>query len=177
MKTQFTLTGNGNPSNNENKGNIRKLSLPLQCHQGSSRIEWYKSLGNPVQADTMTYHLSVLRNLFPRGINVLSLLSGIGGAEIVLYQLSIPLKADVQELNDDRLEQLMSRFGGFDLIVGGIPFLKFKFNNLLKDIMDIILTKKMIGLEDAAMMYQDLSQYHSITRVNVFGMCVASSRA
>ncbi|KAE8685695.1 DNA (Cytosine-5)-methyltransferase DRM1/2 isoform 4 [Hibiscus syriacus] len=28
------------------------------------------------------------------------------------------LKTNVQELNDDRLEQLMSRFGGFDLVVG-----------------------------------------------------------
>ncbi|KAE8723711.1 shaggy-related protein kinase epsilon [Hibiscus syriacus] len=40
--------------------------------------------------------------------------------EVVLYWLSIPLKANVQELNYDRLEQLMSRFVEFDLVVGGI---------------------------------------------------------
>ncbi|KAE8669549.1 DNA (Cytosine-5)-methyltransferase DRM1/2 isoform 2 [Hibiscus syriacus] len=34
--------------------------------------------------------------------------------------LGILLKTDVQELNGDWLEQLMSRFGGFDLVVGGI---------------------------------------------------------
>ncbi|KAE8681559.1 hypothetical protein F3Y22_tig00111317pilonHSYRG00007 [Hibiscus syriacus] len=37
--------------------------------------------------------------------------------------------------------------------------------NLLKDIMGIILTKKVIGIEEVAMMYQDLSQHHGIIRV------------
>lgn len=100
----------------------------------------------------MAYHLSVLKDMFPGGINLLSLFSGIGGAEVALHRLGIPLKnvvsveisevnrnivrgwweqtnqrgtlidiADVQELNGDRLEQLMSRFGGFDLVVGGSP--------------------------------------------------------
>ncbi|KAE8690228.1 hypothetical protein F3Y22_tig00110904pilonHSYRG00035 [Hibiscus syriacus] len=41
-------------------------------------------------------------------------------AEVAFYCLGIPLKTDVQELNDDRLEQLMSRFGGSDLVVDGI---------------------------------------------------------
>ncbi|KAE8664933.1 hypothetical protein F3Y22_tig00112738pilonHSYRG01112 [Hibiscus syriacus] len=41
--------------------------------------------------------------------------------EVVFYYLGIPLKTNVQELNDDRLEQLMSRFGGFNLVVGSIP--------------------------------------------------------
>ncbi|KAE8725735.1 DNA (Cytosine-5)-methyltransferase DRM1/2 isoform 2 [Hibiscus syriacus] len=40
--------------------------------------------------------------------------------EVVFYCLGIPLKTDEQELNGDRLEQLMSRFGEFDLFVGGI---------------------------------------------------------
>ncbi|KAK8710242.1 hypothetical protein V6N13_145576 [Hibiscus sabdariffa] len=119
---------------------------------GSSRTERYKSLGNSFQVDTVAYHLSVLKDMFPDGITVLSLFSGIGGAEVALHRLGIPLKAvvsveksevnrnivrcwweqtnqrgtlidipDVQELNGDRLEQLMSRFGGFDLVVGGSP--------------------------------------------------------
>ncbi|KAE8685593.1 hypothetical protein F3Y22_tig00111095pilonHSYRG00179 [Hibiscus syriacus] len=41
-------------------------------------------------------------------------------AEVAFYYLGISLKTDVQELNDDRLEQLMSRFVEFDLVVGGI---------------------------------------------------------
>ncbi|KAE8667464.1 hypothetical protein F3Y22_tig00112408pilonHSYRG00042 [Hibiscus syriacus] len=58
--------------------------------------------------------------MFPGGINVLSLFSGISDAEVTFYCLGIPLKIDAQELNGDRLEQLMSRFGRFDLVVGGI---------------------------------------------------------
>ena len=104
------------------------------------------------QVDTVAYHLSTLKELFPGGINLLSLFSGIGGAEVALYRLGIPLKnvvsveisevnrnivrgwweqtnqkgtlidiADVQQLNGDRLEQLMNSFGGFDLVVGGSP--------------------------------------------------------
>lgn len=100
----------------------------------------------------MAYHLSVLKDMFPRGINLLSLFSGIGGAEVALHRLGIPLKnvvsveiseanqniirswweqtnqkgnlidiADIQELDANRLEQLMSCYGGFDLIIGGSP--------------------------------------------------------
>ncbi|XP_048139769.1 DNA (cytosine-5)-methyltransferase DRM2 isoform X3 [Rhodamnia argentea] len=107
---------------------------------GISRTDRYKSLGNSFQ------------DLFPAGVNLLSLFSGIGGAEVALHRLGIPLKnvvsveisevnrnivrswweqtnqkgnlihiADVQQLNGDRLEQLMNSFGGFDLIVGGSP--------------------------------------------------------
>lgn len=107
---------------------------------------------NLLQVDTVAYHFSVLKDMFPGGITLLSLFSGIGGAEIALHRLGIPLKnvvaveisetnrnilrswweqtnqrgtlvdiADVQQLNGDRLEQLIHTFGGFDLIVGGSP--------------------------------------------------------
>ncbi|CAJ1946697.1 unnamed protein product [Sphenostylis stenocarpa] len=119
---------------------------------GISRTDRYKSLGNSFQVDTVAYHLSVLKEMYPKGINLLSLFSGIGGAEVALHRLGIPLKNvvsveksevnrnivrswweqtnqkghlydmdDVRELDGDRLEQLMSTFGGFDLIVGGSP--------------------------------------------------------
>ncbi|XP_058091830.1 DNA (cytosine-5)-methyltransferase DRM2-like [Magnolia sinica] len=119
---------------------------------GISRTERYKSLGNSFQVDTVAYHLSVLKDIFPNGITMLSLFSGIGGAEVALHRLGIPLKtvvsveiseinrnilrswweqtsqtgtlidiADVQQLNSDRLEQLINRYGGFDLIIGGSP--------------------------------------------------------
>lgn len=107
---------------------------------------------NLLQVDTVAYHLSVLKEMFPDGINVLSLFSGIGGAEVALHKLGVLLKNvvsveksqvnrdivrswweqtnqkgnlidmdDVQQLDADRLEQLMSTFGAFDLIVGGSP--------------------------------------------------------
>ncbi|QCD95253.1 hypothetical protein DEO72_LG5g3346 [Vigna unguiculata] len=119
---------------------------------GISRTDRYKSLGNSFQVDTVAYHLSVLKEMYPDGINLLSLFSGIGGAEVALHRLGIPLKNvvsveksevnrnivrswweqtnqkgnlydmdDVRELDGDRLEQLMSTFGGFDLVVGGSP--------------------------------------------------------
>ncbi|XP_058778649.1 DNA (cytosine-5)-methyltransferase DRM2-like [Vicia villosa] len=119
---------------------------------GISRTDRFKSLGNSFQVDTVAYHLSVLKEMFPNGINVLSLFSGIGGAEVALHRLGIPLKTvvsveksevnrnivrswweqtnqrgnlidmdDVQQLDADRLEQLMSTFGAFDLVVGGSP--------------------------------------------------------
>lgn len=59
---------------------------------GISRTDRYKSLGNSFQVDTVAYHLSSLKDLFPRGINVLSLFSGIGGAEVALHRLGIRLK-------------------------------------------------------------------------------------
>lgn len=100
----------------------------------------------------MAYHLSVLKDMFPSGINLLSLFSGIGGAEVALHRLGIKLKnvvsvekskvnrdivrswweqtnqtgnlidfEDVQALDGDRLEEVISYVGGFDLIIGGSP--------------------------------------------------------
>lgn len=59
---------------------------------GISRTDRYKSLGNSFQVDTVAYHLSVLKDMFPHGIKVLSLFSGIGGAEVALHRLGIPIK-------------------------------------------------------------------------------------
>ncbi|KAL5717694.1 DNA (cytosine-5)-methyltransferase drm2 [Ranunculus cassubicifolius] len=59
---------------------------------GMNRGDRYKSLGNTFQVDTVAYHLSVLKSMFPEGVNVLSLFSGIGGAEVALHRLGIPLK-------------------------------------------------------------------------------------
>ncbi|XP_061356978.1 DNA (cytosine-5)-methyltransferase DRM2-like [Gastrolobium bilobum] len=59
---------------------------------GINRTERYRALGNAFQVDTVAYHLSVLKGRFPNGINVLSLFSGIGGAEVALHRLGIVLK-------------------------------------------------------------------------------------
>ncbi|KAI3959470.1 hypothetical protein MKW98_019060 [Papaver atlanticum] len=62
---------------------------------GISRTERLKGLGNSFQVDTVAYHLSVLKDMFPNGMTVLSLFSGIGGAEVALYRLGIHLKTVV----------------------------------------------------------------------------------
>ena len=41
-----------------------------------------RCLGNSFQIDTIAYHLSVLKELYPDGVRVLSLFSGIGGVVI-----------------------------------------------------------------------------------------------
>ncbi|KAL8138099.1 hypothetical protein V2J09_004100 [Rumex salicifolius] len=100
----------------------------------------------------VAYQLSVLKEIFPTGIKVLSLFSGIGGGEVALHRLGIPLKVvvsveisevnqevvkswweqtnqqgtlihigDVQQLTSEKLEEYISRFDGFDFVIGGSP--------------------------------------------------------
>ncbi|TKW24472.1 hypothetical protein SEVIR_3G052500v4 [Setaria viridis] len=102
------------------------------------------------QTDTLSYFLSVLKDQFPHGIRVLSIYSGIGGAEVTLHRLGIPLKCvvSVEESEVNRkilkrwwlkteqtgelrqlpgiwklkiqvIEDFITEFGGFDLIIGG----------------------------------------------------------
>uniref|UniRef100_A0A0D9VNI1 DNA (cytosine-5)-methyltransferase DRM2 n=1 Tax=Leersia perrieri TaxID=77586 RepID=A0A0D9VNI1_9ORYZ len=127
------------------------LGYPRNHTRGVSRTERFKALGNSFQVDTVAYHLSVLRDMFPHGMNVLSLFSGIGGAEVALHRLGIRMKAvvsveksevnrtlltswwdqtqtgtlieieDVRALTAERIESFVRRFGGFDLVIGGSP--------------------------------------------------------
>lgn len=70
---------------------------------GINRTDRYKSLGNSFQIDTVAYHLSVLKDRYPNGMNVLSLFSGIGGAEVALHRLGIRLNTvvavEISEVN------------------------------------------------------------------------------
>ncbi|KAL9665398.1 hypothetical protein QQ045_020818 [Rhodiola kirilowii] len=128
------------------------LGFPRDHTRGVSRTDRYKSLGNTFQVDTVAYHLSVLKDMYPNGMNVLSLFSGIGGAEVALHKLGILLKnvvsieisdinrqilrswweqtdqkgtliemEDVQQVTSDNLNSWSSKFGGFDLVIGGSP--------------------------------------------------------
>ncbi|KAL6587463.1 hypothetical protein OROMI_000441 [Orobanche minor] len=85
----------------------RNKVAPLECDEvemllgfpknhtrggGISRTDRFKSLGNSFQVDTVAYHLSVLKEMYPNGLNMLSLFSGIGGAEVALHRLGVKLK-------------------------------------------------------------------------------------
>uniref|UniRef100_A0A0D3HHA5 DNA (cytosine-5-)-methyltransferase n=1 Tax=Oryza barthii TaxID=65489 RepID=A0A0D3HHA5_9ORYZ len=135
----------------------------------------YRALGNSFQVDTVAYHLSVLRNIFPNGMNVLSLFSGIGGAEVALHRLGICMKtvvsveisevnmtllrswwdqtqtgtlieiADVQNLTAERIELFIRRFGGFDLVIGGSP------------------CNKLVATDTTVMAWRASTQHYSIT--------------
>jgi len=60
----------------------------------SSRTDRLR-LGNAFQTDTVAYHLSALKPFYPDGLKVLSLFSGIGGAEVALHHIGIHLKCIV----------------------------------------------------------------------------------
>ncbi|KAL2347329.1 hypothetical protein Fmac_001329 [Flemingia macrophylla] len=127
---------------------------------GVTRTERFRALGNAFQVDTVAYHLSVLKGRFQNGINVLSLFSGIGGAEVALHRLGIMLKnvvsvekaevnrniirswweqtdqrgnlievEDVQKVSSNQLMQWITKFGRFDLIIGGSPCNNFSGSN------------------------------------------------
>lgn len=55
----------------------------------------YKALGNSFSVYTVAFHFSVLRPLYPKGIKVLSLFSGIGGAEVALHKVGLALRVVV----------------------------------------------------------------------------------
>ncbi|KAI6671293.1 hypothetical protein NL676_006178 [Syzygium grande] len=102
---------------------------------GISRTDRYKSLGNSFQVDTVAYHLFIPKDLFPAGINLLSLFSGFGGNIVKSWWEQTNQKgnliniADEQQLNGDRPEQLMNSFGRFLLIVGRSPRNNLKGSN------------------------------------------------
>ncbi|KAE8680958.1 hypothetical protein F3Y22_tig00111358pilonHSYRG00125 [Hibiscus syriacus] len=81
---------------NRQKGFVRLLKLMTMSHLRVSR-SFPKNHTRGGSA----------RDMFPGGINVMSILSGISDTEVAFYCLGIPLKTNVQELNGDQLEQLM----------------------------------------------------------------------
>ncbi|KAK1631510.1 hypothetical protein QYE76_005825 [Lolium multiflorum] len=127
------------------------LGFPRDHTRGIGKTERYKSLGNSFQVDSVAWHLSVLKAMYPNGVNVLSLFTGIGGGEVALHRLGIHMRtvisveigevnrrvlrgwwdqtqtgtlieiADVQSLTNERVDSYVERFGGFDLVIGGSP--------------------------------------------------------
>ncbi|KAK7388054.1 hypothetical protein VNO78_22857 [Psophocarpus tetragonolobus] len=144
-----------------------QLELILGYPQNHTRAaegnltERLKSLKYSFQTDTLGYHLSVLKPIFPRGLTMLSLFSGIGGAEIALQRLDIKIKAvvsvetsetkrkilerwwrhsgqtgtlvqieDIQKLTSKKLEGLITKFGGFDLVIYQNPCSSYSSSRL-----------------------------------------------
>ncbi|KAF0923125.1 hypothetical protein E2562_003346 [Oryza meyeriana var. granulata] len=64
------------------------------------------------QTDTLCYLLSVLKDLYPHGLRVLSIYSGIGGAEIALHRLGIPLQCVVSVEQSDINRRILRRWWG-----------------------------------------------------------------
>lgn len=62
---------------------------------GLTPVERLRLLKYNFQTDTLGYYLSPLKNFFPNGLTVLSLFSGIGGAQVALHRLGFHLKCVV----------------------------------------------------------------------------------
>ncbi|XP_039799156.1 probable inactive DNA (cytosine-5)-methyltransferase DRM3 [Panicum virgatum] len=62
------------------------------------------------QTDTLAYFLSVMKDQFPDGIRVLSIYSGIGGAEVTFHRLGIPLKCVVSVEESDVNRKILRRW-------------------------------------------------------------------
>ncbi|XP_010270895.1 PREDICTED: DNA (cytosine-5)-methyltransferase DRM2 isoform X2 [Nelumbo nucifera] len=75
----------------------RILGYPLHHTQLAEcgLMERLGTLKRCFQTDTLGYHLSVLKRIFPHGLTMLSLYSGIGGAEVAFYRLGVRLKGVV----------------------------------------------------------------------------------
>ena len=75
-----------------------------------SLIERLESLRHCFQINTLGYHLSVLKSMFPEGLTMLSLFSGIGGAEFTLHQLGILLKGVVSVEISETKRNILKRW-------------------------------------------------------------------
>ncbi|TVU18027.1 hypothetical protein EJB05_34094 [Eragrostis curvula] len=74
--------------------------------------ERFVALKFAFQTDTLAHLLSVLKDKYPDGIRVLSIYSGIGGAEVTLHRLGIPLKCVVSVEESDVNRKILRRWWG-----------------------------------------------------------------
>ncbi|KAL9233065.1 hypothetical protein vseg_008105 [Gypsophila vaccaria] len=90
----------------------RILGYPINHTQNPDMtlVERLESLRIGYQTDTLGYHLSVLKTLFPGGMNVLSIYSGIGGAEITLHRLGVYMKAVVSVEFSEMKRKILRRW-------------------------------------------------------------------
>ncbi|KAE9602546.1 hypothetical protein Lal_00049769 [Lupinus albus] len=88
------------------------LGYPLNHTHGvdNNVTERLKSLKYCFQTDTLGYHLSVLKPMFPDGLTVVSLFSGIGGAGIALHRLGIKIKVLVSVETSETKRKIVERW-------------------------------------------------------------------
>ncbi|XP_074575593.1 putative inactive DNA (cytosine-5)-methyltransferase DRM3 [Curcuma longa] len=82
-------------------------------HTQSFQLEPYerlRTLKYSFQTDTLGYYFSPLKALFPDGMRVLSVYSGIGGAEVALHRLGIHLKCVVSVEASEVNRKIMKRW-------------------------------------------------------------------
>ncbi|WJX90786.1 DNA (cytosine-5)-methyltransferase [Trifolium repens] len=90
----------------------RILGYPLNHTQSADcdLTERLQLLKYCFQTDTLGYHLSVLKPIFPNGLTLLSIFSGIGGAEVALHRLGIKIKALVSVETSATKRKILDRW-------------------------------------------------------------------
>ncbi|XP_039129171.1 LOW QUALITY PROTEIN: probable inactive DNA (cytosine-5)-methyltransferase DRM3 [Dioscorea cayenensis subsp. rotundata] len=99
-----------------------------------------KVLKYSFQTDTLGYHLSVLKAMYPGGLRVLSIFSGIGGAEVTLHRLGIRLNCVVSVESSETNRKIFKRWWqktgqpGQLVQMGGVGMLtSHKLEQLMKE--------------------------------------------
>ncbi|XP_026457260.1 probable inactive DNA (cytosine-5)-methyltransferase DRM3 isoform X2 [Papaver somniferum] len=72
--------------------------------------ERLKLLKYSFQTDTLGYHLSALKSIYPHGLNMLSIYSGIGGVEVALHRLGVRLKCVVSVEDSETNRRILKRW-------------------------------------------------------------------
>jgi hypothetical protein len=91
------------------------------------------------QTDTISFLLSALKEMYPDGLRVLSIYSGVGGAEVALHRLGIPLKCVVSVEESEVNRQILKRWWGKTKQAGQLRQVSsiHKVNtSVLQDLMD-----------------------------------------
>ena len=162
----------------------RILGYPLNHTQAAenSLTDRFQSLKYCLQTDTLGYHLSVLKSMYPGGLTVLSLYSGIGGAEITLNQLGIPLKGVVSVETSETKRMILRRWWQSSGQTGELVQIEDiqkltsnKIENLIKKFggFDFVICQNpcihfpssKIGVEDDSLIGFDFSLFYEFVRV------------
>ncbi|KAL5700362.1 DNA (cytosine-5-)-methyltransferase [Ranunculus cassubicifolius] len=77
---------------------------------GSDPVERVALLKHSFQTDTLGYHISSLKSIFRDGITLLSIYSGIGGAEIAVHKLGVRLKGVVSVESSEVNRKILKRW-------------------------------------------------------------------
>ncbi|KAL3626645.1 DNA (cytosine-5-)-methyltransferase [Castilleja foliolosa] len=139
---------------------------------GAERL---KSLKQAFQTDTLGYHLSVLKKLYPEGLTVMSCFDGIGGAEVALHRLGIRLKGMVSVEANEIKRKIVKRWwessGQTGELVQVESIHKLKSSNLEELVkkfhgFDLIVGQNSYCSEDSSVMSGfDFSMFAEFVRV------------
>lgn len=106
----------------------------------------YKALGNSFSVYTVAYHFSVLKPLYPKGIKVLSLFSGIGGAEVALHKVGVKLNVVVSVEIEEEPRRCLQTWWAMNNQTGRLDLTYHDVQSLTRDVL-VKLVQKYRGFD------------------------------